>query len=126
MENIDLQSAVIALSKWTDWEPTNNFISLVPRIDSQDAWVFRSPVNQDVVNFSSFFLGTPKCDNRLASIFTNSGYQLFNPIFRFHAVELLSSSRGSGLYDLAGAPIGETVNVFLTDELPLQWKNVSK
>jgi hypothetical protein len=118
MEQADLQSAVIALSKWTDWEPTNNFLHLFPRIDSQDAWIFRSPINQDVIEFSSFPLGAPRCDNRLAAILSRSGYQLANPLFRLHAVEVMSTGRRSGLYDMAGAPIGETANVFLTDQLP--------
>lgn len=120
VEELNFQDTIFALSKWTDWEPTDNFISLSPRIDSQDAWIFRSPLNQDVVELSTFFLGAPRCDNRLASIFTQSGYKVLNPVYRIHAIELMSTSRDSGLYEMAGAPIGEALNIFLTNELPIR------
>jgi hypothetical protein len=46
---------------------------LLPRADSQDAWLFRSPLPpraaQAVANSgSNFWLGVPRCDNRLAEV----------------------------------------------------------
>lgn len=47
--------------------------SLLPRPDSQDAWLFQSPLPpraaQAVADAgSSFWLGMPRCDNRLAEV----------------------------------------------------------
>jgi hypothetical protein len=118
-KELNFQETIFALSKWTDWEPRDNFIYLPPRIDSQDAWIFRSPLNQDVVESSSFFLGAPRCDNRLASIFAQSGYRVLSPVYRIHAIELMTTRREGGLYEMVGAPIGETLFLFLTNELPI-------
>ena len=116
-----LNSTVFALSKWTDWITTNNnnnnnIITLYPRIDSQDAWIFKSPINQNVVDLTSFYLGVPRCDNRLASILVNSGYKVINPAIGIHIVEFLSTNRETSLYEMKGAPIGETRNVFISSQ----------
>lgn len=116
--NLQFNSTVITLSKWTDWTPPNNIITLYPRIDSQDAWIFKSPINQDVIDLSVFYLGVPRCDNRLASILINSGYKVVNPALKIHAIEFLSTYRETKLYDMKGAPIGETNNVFINSQYP--------
>ena len=47
--------------------------SLLPRPDSQDAWLFQSPLPTKAAQAvadaaSSFWLGVPRCDNRLAEV----------------------------------------------------------
>lgn len=63
---------VMALLKWF---PQGDYLSIMLRTDSQDSWIFRSPVSEDVIEQSKFFLGAVKCDNRLASVFESSGYR---------------------------------------------------
>lgn len=65
-------STVLALSKWIS---EGSSITLPIRADSQDAWVFQTPVNVNVIAQSNFFFGLPKCDNRLAKVFGDSGYR---------------------------------------------------
>ena len=69
-----LNGSVLALSKWTP-VGANEGITLNLRLDSQDAWVFRSPINEAVVANSVFNLGAPKCDNRLARVISDGGYR---------------------------------------------------
>lgn len=47
------------------------------RRDSQDAWIFCGKI-KDGMN-TSFFLGKPGCDNRIAYELINIGYEVFNP-----------------------------------------------
>ena len=51
-----------------------------PRSDSQDSWIFKSPleINLDDVNFS---FGTLGCDNIFANVLYNNNYKLFNPSY---------------------------------------------
>lgn len=118
VDTIDFDNTILALSKWIDWKVENDFISLFPRVDSQDAWVFRTPLSDNLVNLTPFYLGAPRCDNRIASIFTSFGYRVHNPSFRIHAIELSSNTRDGGLYDMSGAASGDTNNVFLTINFP--------
>lgn len=65
-------SIVLALSKWIS---EGSSITLPIRADSQDAWIFRSPVSENVIAQSDFYFGLPKCDNRLAKVLGDSGYR---------------------------------------------------
>ena len=51
-----------------------------PRSDSQDCWIFKSPlrINTNDLNFS---FGTLGCDNMFASILYDHGYELYNPSY---------------------------------------------
>ena len=51
-----------------------------PRSDSQDAWIFKSPLNIDL-NMLTFSFGTLGCDNMFASIIHDFGYTLENPSY---------------------------------------------
>jgi hypothetical protein len=114
VKSLEPGGIVFALSKWTDWDASNNFILLSPRIDSQDAWIFRSPIKEEVIYLSSFFLGAPRCDNRLAAILNISGHKVFNPSLSIHAIEFMSFDRIEKLYEMSGAAMGETMNVLLS------------
>lgn len=78
-----LSNTIIALSKWNAVSVENSEngtvmddkISLSLRADSQDAWVFRTPVPESVIAQSEFYLGAPRCDNRIARIFADAGYR---------------------------------------------------
>ena len=51
------------------------------RTDSQDAWIFQTPMDTSVIKESNFYLGIPRCDNRIAYILFNNNYTVINPGF---------------------------------------------
>jgi len=62
-----------------------------PRWDSQDTWIFKSPLKIDIheLNFS---FGTLGCDNMFASKLYDQEYQLYNPsysikIYHLHNID---------------------------------------
>ncbi|CAM9357232.1 unnamed protein product [Discosporangium mesarthrocarpum] len=83
-ETLRMESKLFALAKWETWS-NRTFLrhtgapSLLPRIDSQDAWVFRAPVPESVVEGSAFPLGQPRCDGRIARLFVQAGFEVSNP-----------------------------------------------
>lgn len=119
VDSIDLTSRVFALSKWKyngSKESGVGNITLNPRSDSQDAWIFRPPMSSIVVEQSNFFLGVPKCDNRLAKLFVDAGYVVTNPVFAIHAIEIDSRVRDVS-YAHNGSIFGSTLPVFLSVEM---------
>ena len=112
-------------------------IYLTLRTDSQDAWVFQPPVrtmttdntmhinsdnnNTDNINSiiaqSDFYLGIPRCDNRIAEIFISNGYIVLNPTFAIHAIEIHNSIRKNSpiLYTTKGAVYGKGRDILLSD-----------
>lgn len=62
-----------------------------PRSDSQDCWIFNSPLKIDI-NQLNFSFGTLGCDNIFASRLHEHGYNLSNPsydikIYHLHNIE---------------------------------------
>lgn len=72
------------------------------RVDSQDAWVFSTPVPNDVVQRSDFFVGQARCDNAIASLFHDAGYSVENRAFALRAIEMDTRGRPLSLYSNAG------------------------
>lgn len=59
---------------------------------SQDAWALfvNGNINSKLINASDFSLGVPRCDNKIAAVFYEHGYQVYNPckfIFSYHVHE---------------------------------------
>jgi hypothetical protein len=50
----------------------------IPRDDSQDCWIFKSPLNVEL-NKINFSFGTLGCDNIFANIINDSGIKISNP-----------------------------------------------
>jgi hypothetical protein len=48
---------------------------------SQDAWALlvRGEINSKLINASDFALGVPRCDNKIAAVFYEHGFQVHNP-----------------------------------------------
>lgn len=65
---------LLALSTWTPL-PASSSLQLSLRSDSQDAWLLAAPVSEEIIRQADFFFGIPRCDNRIAKIFMNSGYR---------------------------------------------------
>ena len=69
---IPFDNLAFALSKY------ENGILAERLIDSQDSWIFQSPLRLDM-SLLQFKFGVPGCDNVFADILLKSGYQLHNP-----------------------------------------------
>eukprot|EP01034_Spumella_vulgaris_P035319 gene35319-43546_t len=82
-QDLKLNRHVISLLKWHHRETA---VHLTLRTDSQDAWIFQAPIDQNVVDMTNFPLGVPKCDNRLAHILESQNYTVINPVFALHAI----------------------------------------
>jgi hypothetical protein len=113
---LKMNGEVMALLKWTD--AGRSIINLNVRTDSQDAWVFQSPLNNSVIEQSDFIMGVPRCDNRIAYVLESCGHHVYSPAFAIHAVEIHSHDRDpSGLYSFKNAPFGEIKTVLLSDRV---------
>lgn len=134
-----LNSTVLALLKWIDnWDSesssssscssssngtsiSNSGIKMHLRTDSQDAWVFQPPISQYVLQKSDFLLGMPRCDNRIAQVFHEAGYNVVGAALLVQAIEIQATVRptegtGSGaLYGMKKAVFGKTRDVLLSD-----------
>ena len=53
------------------------------RGDSQDVWIFHSKFkpSKELIIASSFYLGVPGCDNKIAYLMNSDGYKCFNEPF---------------------------------------------
>ncbi|CAM9740156.1 unnamed protein product, partial [Scytosiphon promiscuus] len=67
-----------------------------PRIDSQDTWIFRSPLPPMVVNAADFEMGRPRCDGRLAKILVDAGFSVTSPSMSLVAHHVHASERSLG------------------------------
>ena len=81
LNNYNFDNTLLALLRWNVDENGNSEIFSqwnVPRNDSQDTWIFKSPISFDtsLVNFS---LGTLGCDNILASTLFECDIKVTNP-----------------------------------------------
>jgi predicted O-linked N-acetylglucosamine transferase (SPINDLY family) len=90
-------------------------LTLNLRTDAQDAWVFQPPLSTSVTPLARFPLGVPRCDNRIAEVLEQAGHHVYNPVFAIHAIEMHSAARGSSLYALQGAAVGDGRFVLLSD-----------
>ena len=57
ISTLNLHNEVLALLKWMDINGSSS-LSLTLRTDSQDAWIFQTPLNSSIINQSNFVLGT--------------------------------------------------------------------
>jgi hypothetical protein len=60
--------------------------------NAQDAWIFKGRVSDSVIQSTNFPLGTPGCDNHLAWVLHNNGYNLLNPSYFIRAIHLHKSN----------------------------------
>ena len=77
-----------ALSRW-DLQPDGKAV-LFDRNDSQDAWVFSGSIRSVS---GDFYVGVPRCDNRILYELRQAGYQVINPAFSVRAMHLHSGIR---------------------------------
>lgn len=120
-------NTILALEKWID-KGTREHLQLHLRTDTQDAWIFQSPIPFDssvdsndgsgssVVteeNLLGFPVGAIRCDNRIAWIFAQDehyaryNYSVLNTPFAVHAIEYDAKPREPALYGTAGSILGD-------------------
>lgn len=103
----DAPATLLAVLRWeqTPW----GTLRWVPRADSQDAWLFRAPLNlPDAASWRhlgvsgvvarhqagtspspfAFSLGSPRCDLRLAQVLHEAGVSVRNPTLYVHVVHV--------------------------------------
>tara|TARA_Y100000310_G_scaffold107939_1_gene106431 strand:- start:241 stop:972 length:732 start_codon:yes stop_codon:yes gene_type:complete len=69
-----MENVFICLSRWNSTGEVRE-----AGADSQDTWVFKSPVKEWLVEMADYNMGTQFCDSVLSFLAYNSGYMLFNP-----------------------------------------------
>ncbi|NJO90145.1 MAG: hypothetical protein HC831_15270 [Chloroflexia bacterium] len=79
----------LALSRWDLQE--DGVFKLNNRNDSQDTWIFQGSVKETVNG--DFFLGVPRCDNRLLYELQKAGYTVLNPAYSIKTYHLHAGSR---------------------------------
>lgn len=100
---------ILAVSKWKDWQQSpdeyRDSVLLDTRSDSQDAWIFRSPLNACMSHKTSsvsLAMGEVGCDNRLAEMSRACGYEVSNPALFVRAIEFSSKHRVTTVYSTRG------------------------
>lgn len=89
LENISLKDTCLALSRWN--EQLNDSVKLFNRNDSQDAWVFKGKIKENV--YADFPMGIPFCDNRILYELQQAGYHVLNPSFSIKSYHLHAGVR---------------------------------
>ena len=71
LKDYNFKNKCLALTRYDDGK-------LIFKSNSQDSWFFQSPMSIDPNNFN-FKFGHPGCDNRIAQIVKDFGYNISNP-----------------------------------------------
>jgi len=121
ISDVDLGSIGISLSRWD--VKSNGDIELFRRADSQDSWMFKSPVSKEIEEKSNFYLGRMGCDNALAWIMHKGGMKLTNPALQIvskhlHLVEHRTYHNYGSLLDDPEKGLNYT-KVHITDDWQL-------
>lgn len=99
-------TSAMALSRWDVTAINPIEAHLHAHKDSQDAWVFPDAVQE--MEGADFALGVPGCDNRIARIMQDNGYNVINPSWTVKAYHYhLSGYRSYG--EGRGKPKAHTV-----------------
>lgn len=67
----------LALSRWDTIDFTEKGARLFNRADSQDVWIIKGSIPH--IQDADFTLGVAGCDNKIAWLLNNSGYEVINP-----------------------------------------------
>ena len=102
LKHINLKDTCLALSRWDTADTIKP--KLYNHNDSQDVWVFKGPVKQQLK--ANFPLGVPRCDNRLLFELQEAGYRVLNPAFSIKVFHIHKGQRalvyteGDNIYNL--------------------------
>ena len=95
------QDTVYALLRW-DVLPDRSSV-LRPRTDSQDAWVFASPLRV-APHATAFQIGRLRSDNRLAAALQDAGYRVINNPWQIKTLHLHVEQARPGRTNLEQVP----------------------
>jgi hypothetical protein len=78
--------------------------------------VFQPPVSAAALAELDFYMGLPRCDNRLVYVLQQHNYTVLDPAFAVHAVELDSTQRTTQIYNTQASINGPTSTLLLSDQ----------
>jgi hypothetical protein len=81
------ENSVYCLTRW-DLKDTGE-IEFYPNYKSQDAWIFRGSLSENIGNY---YMGLPGCDNRFAKELLDSGTKIKNPSLTIRAIHVHGSN----------------------------------
>ena len=112
----------MALAKWIDWSQVGDtkLIRFSNRVDSQDSWIFRSPLDACVSQNIHVDMGEVGCDNIVAGAFKKCGYTVQNPALFIRSVEYSTRERITSIYSRRGGGMTGGAFVLLDDAKPFQ------
>lgn len=95
LHNYSMHNMCFALSRYHFYEEWK--IELHNEKFSQDVWIFQGKIKKML--YSSFHMGVPGCDNRIAYEIATAGYNIFNPAYsikciHYHRSELRNYHAG--------------------------------
>ena len=81
ISGFDLEGHFICLTRWDVLHDNSLRFKRPARIrkNSQDAWIFKSPVPSKMIDKGGFYMGRPGCDGMVSYLATISGLKVFNP-----------------------------------------------
>lgn len=96
MTKVKFENIFISLTKWEIYEYNNNIIKtyIYPNIDSQDSWIFLSPISENYTKIPLTYLGEQGCDQVITYYGNDMGYEVLNPCydiksFHFHLSKIV-------------------------------------
>jgi hypothetical protein len=84
-------------------------------VNCADAWVFQPLVSAAALAELDFYMGLPRCDNRLVYVLQQHNYTVLDPAFAVHALELDSIVRTERIYNTKHAVVGNVASLPLSD-----------
>lgn len=80
-----------ALARWDDTE--DGLVLFAdkdgkPRIDAMDAWIFKGPIRQYVIDNTKYMQGQRGADNNLGAVLADAGYRVSNPALSIKCIHL--------------------------------------
>lgn len=83
------ENSVWALSRWE--VPHNGKPVLYNHRDSQDVWAWKGRIEE--IEGADFYIGLPGCDNRIARLFKDAGFEVLNPSKSVKCIHLHQSQK---------------------------------
>tara|TARA_R110000824_G_scaffold9415_4_gene42094 strand:+ start:540 stop:1376 length:837 start_codon:yes stop_codon:yes gene_type:complete len=81
LDEFDLSGHLICLTRWDLMKDNSLKFKLPARIrrNSQDAWIFKSPLPIKMIQKGQYYMGRPGCDGMTSYLATISGLKIMNP-----------------------------------------------
>jgi len=132
IDGVDLKNTMLCLTRWDHVSRRagqgprsrdikgDGSLEFYDRADSQDSWIFTSPMSKKVEEETDFFFGIAGCDNLLAWLAHEAGMKLTNPAHQIITKHLHSVNYRT--YDISARVFnsyGQFVKVYPTDDWTL-------